>query len=146
MQPWRLPCGHWSPGISPGCNRKVIRVSLDRKVSLDRRGEGGSSLKLLHQTREGQTNLLWKLATERSPGHPWAGEGKRTRVPLKQTGSSPHWTGLAHTSTCHLPMSGCSNPCPPSPGSSPGAKSGTKPFPQQRGVRNVHGQAQTLQG
>lgn len=105
------------------------------KVSLDRRGEGRSSLKLLHQTREGHTtNLLWKLATERSPGHPQAGERKRTRVPLKQRQAAlPAGWGLVRTSTCCLPMSGCSTLCPPTPGSSPGARSGTKAFPQKRG-------------
>lgn len=119
-----------------------------RRVSPDRRGEGGSSLKLLHQTREGHTtNLLWKLATERSPGHPGAGERKRTRVLLKQRQAAlPAGQGLEHTSTCRLSMSGCSTLCPPSSCSSPGARSGTKPFPQQRRVRNVSGQAQTLQG
>lgn len=60
-----------------------------QRGSLGRRGEAGSSLKLLHQTREDHTtNLLWKLATERSPGHHGQEREKRTRVLLEQTGSS----------------------------------------------------------
>lgn len=82
--------------------RKTIiceALCLQRRVSLGRRGEAGSSLKLLHQTREGHTtNLLWKLATERSPGHHGQEREKRTRVLLEQTGSS--LDGAQHTPPC----------------------------------------------
>lgn len=65
---------------------------------------------------------------------------------LKQRQAAlPTGRGLACTSTCRLPVSGCGSLCPPFLCSSPGESSGTKPFPQQRGVRNVSRQAQTLQ-
>lgn len=91
------------PWLLPGTElRKTIiceALCLQRRVSLGRRGEAGSSLKLLHQTREGHTtNLLWKLATERSPGHQGQEREKRTRVLLEQTGSS--LDGAQHTPPC----------------------------------------------
>lgn len=80
--PWLLP------GMELRKTAPCEALCLQR-VSLGRRGEAGSSLKLLHQTREGHTtNLLWKLATERSPGHHGQEREKRTRVLLEQTGSS----------------------------------------------------------
>lgn len=106
-----------------------------RSVSLDRRGEGGNSLKLLHQTREGHTtNLLWKLATERSPGHPGAGERKRTRVPLKQEiGSSPHWMGISahlHMLPAHVRLQ---HPLSPNPGQLSRSKLWHKAFSRAEG-------------
>lgn len=106
------------PGISQGWNWEKLSLCEalcpQRRVSLDRKGEGGSFLKLLHQTREGHTtNLLWKLATERSPGHPQAGERKRTRVLLRQRQAAlPTGWGLVHTSTCRLPCQSASPSVP----------------------------------
>lgn len=92
-----------APWLLPGMELKRTitckALCLQRRVSLGRRGDAGSSLKLLHQTREGHTtNLLWKLATERSPGHDGQEREKKTRVLLEQTGSSSD--RAQHTPPC----------------------------------------------
>lgn len=104
--------GTQPPWLLPGMELKKTvtceALCLQRRVSLGRRGEAGSSLKLLHQTRGGHTaNLLWKLATERSPGHDGQQRGKRTRVLLEQTGSS--LDRAQHTPPC------ATCPCVPHP-------------------------------
>lgn len=130
------------PWLLPGMElRKTVTreaLCLQRRVSLGRRGEAGSSLKLLHQTREDHTtNLLWKLATERSPGHHRQEREKENKRAVRTDRQLPGW-GSAYTSMCHLSF------CTPSLCSPTRAKSGTKTFLQQRRIRNLSTQAQNL--
>lgn len=126
----------WAPA-PPASPRDVtekrdhsVRPSAPQsRVCLGRGRERGSSLQLLHQARGGHTtNLLWKLATERSPGHPQAGERKRTRVMLKQRQAALPTDGDQHA----RPHAAC--PC----------QAAVSSVPQPRAAPQEHGLAQSL--
>lgn len=77
----------------------------------------------------------------------WAHTGRRKKKNKNaikiETGVLHTRRGIQCTSTHPQPTSGCSTLCPPSLSSSP-AQSGTKPFPQKRGIRIISRLAKSL--
>lgn len=141
-----VPASLPSPGDVTGKRDPCMNHYAPQKKTPHGTREGGSSLKATSPDKRGSHTKLTLETSNREIS--WAPRGRREKENKSAirtgVGSSPHQKGLpAHL---HVPTSVCSILCPPSLSSCPGARSGTKPFPQQRGTRSVSRLAKTLQG
>lgn len=118
------------PWLLPGMElrKTIICEALPTKKGLSRQKRGSRELsKATPPDKRGSHNKLTLETSNREISWaPGAGERKENKSAVRTDRQLPGW-GSAYTPMCYLPF------CPQSLCSSPGAKSGTKPFLQQRG-------------
>lgn len=131
--PWLLP------GMELRKTSTCEALCLQRRVSRQKRGSGELSKTTPPDKRRSHNKLTLETSNREISWAPWAGERKENksavRIDRQLPGQSSAYTSMCHLSFCPLPLR-----------SSPGSKSGTKPFPQQRGTGMYPHKPRTCEG